>query len=274
MVVSGKLNIVVALPCEARVLLDEYRLSRLENTASWAVYANKDRSIHLIVSGIGKVNAAAAVGYLYGFSGASGHTCFLNLGIAGSFQEKIGEFFLVHKITDVATRGVFFPMAQFCQAFSSGELLTVDAPQAEYPIQELVDMEGSGFFQAATSLVTQEQIQAVKIVSDNSDSGTAGINPVLVISLFKNQLDKIRVVIRKLLELSANEFTASLKPDYFANFIERWHFTVYQQHQLRESLRRWQVLYPHANPFVDCQHEKSADSILIRLDHHFLKFYN
>ena len=63
------INIVTALPAEARPLRDHFKLcDKLQNTA-FALYRNADTA--LIVAGPGKVAAAAATAVLAGITPAS-----------------------------------------------------------------------------------------------------------------------------------------------------------------------------------------------------------
>ena len=55
-------TIQVALPCEARPIIDHYRLKR-QDSSVFAKYQNADASLALIVSGVGKLNAATALAY-------------------------------------------------------------------------------------------------------------------------------------------------------------------------------------------------------------------
>lgn len=259
---KAKLNIIVALPCEARLLLDIYHLSLIENSSNLQLFSNKDRSIHLIVSGIGKVFTAAAVGYLHALTGANAHTCYLNIGIAGGLQKSIGSIYLVHKIIDAANNKIFYPTPILPGFLSHSAMMTVDQIQSQYPQQQLLDMEASGFFSAATCFVTQEQVQILKIISDNSPESMQNIRPATVISLFEKQQENIQRVVDYLLNLSACEFDQQLNLIHFQEFLGRWHFTNYQQHELRELLRRWQVNKPEINPLTLCQLEGNAQSVL------------
>lgn len=267
----AKLNIVVALACEARILLDAYQLSRIETAVSFPIYVNKDRSIHLIISGIGKVNAAAAVGYIHGFTSSETAICYLNIGIAGGIQQTMGDIFLAHKIIDLATGKVFYPTIFSRPHISSIEISSVDK-LSDYPLNGLIDMEASGFFQAATSFITQEQLQVLKIVSDNSIESIEAIRPALVMELFSMRLPEIQQVIDYLLNLSTTESAQQLELIHFPDFNANWHFTNYQQHQLRELLRRWQVFYPQINPLVHCQNHKNSQAVLRALDQHLLNY--
>ena len=55
------LNFVVALPCEARPIISHFGLQALDSPAGFRLY-NRER-MRLIVSGAGKIPAAAATAY-------------------------------------------------------------------------------------------------------------------------------------------------------------------------------------------------------------------
>ncbi len=267
---KAKLNIIVALPCEARLLLDIYHLSLIENPSNFQVFSNKDRSIHLIVSGIGKVCTAAAVGYLHAWTGANAHTCYLNIGIAGGFQLSIGSIYLVHKIIDATNNKTFYPTPILPGFLSHIAIMTVEQIQAQYLQQHLLDMEASGFFSTATCFVTQEQVQILKIISDNSPESIQNIHPAMVISLFEKQKESVQRVVDYLLNLSAFEFDQQLNLIHLQEFLGRWHFTNYQQYELRELLRRWQVNKPEINPLTLCQLEGNSKNVLGFLNNQLL----
>src|SRR5690348_6346061 len=93
------LNIVVALHSEAKPLIEYYYLKKIcSETLPFPVFSNKDRSIHLVVSGIGKIKTAAATTFLHCLTGNKSFSCFLNIGISGSSQYPIGALILAAKI--------------------------------------------------------------------------------------------------------------------------------------------------------------------------------
>jgi adenosylhomocysteine nucleosidase len=264
---SPKLNIVVALPCEARLFLDHYRLTRLENSSTYPIYANAERSMHLIVSGIGKIKSAAALSYLHALTGTQSHTCYLNAGIAGAKEHLIGECFVAHKITDFSSGKVHYPLPALIGIIDSLPVLTVDRPTAEYPSTELIEMEAAGFHQAALQFVTQEQVQTLKIISDNANNPMLKITPAQVITLFEKNFPVIAKLVDYLLDLSAKESMQFPALDYFKDFNQHFHFTNYQRHQLRELLRRWQINYPRENPLIECISAKTAGMAIMHLSH-------
>lgn len=259
---TSHLNIVVALPCEARWFLDRYRLSRLENASTYAMYANSARNIYLIVSGVGKIRSAAALSYLHTQSGAGPHTCYLNAGIAGSQSAALGCLFLAHKIIDNSSGLAFYPWPMLTDQFLSSPLLTVDKPQLTYPQAMLVEMEAFGFHQAALNLVTQEQVQTLKIISDNNERGLNQLNSQLVQELFHLNAQSLEKIVDYLLNLSAAEYQQHKPVAYYADFLAQFHFTQYQRHQLHELLRRWQINFPNKNPLTFCQATQQAQTVL------------
>jgi len=237
---SARLNIVVALPCEARPLINFYKLQQQH---AWPVFCDPDKKIYLAVSGPGKVKAACATTLLANTPHSHPTACFLNLGIAGADQHAIGEIFCIHKITDNDTQQSWYPTLRHNTPLASEALITVAKAKLNYRPNSLIDMEAAGFFQAAHLFVSQEHNQLLKIVSDNTYSADIKIKPKAVEQLINAQMNTIDMVVNDLLQLSREESKRQLHLIDFAWITERWHFSQYQQYQLKELLRRWQVIY-------------------------------
>ncbi|NNE92157.1 MAG: hypothetical protein HKN23_10960 [Verrucomicrobiales bacterium] len=166
---------VIALKPEADAVIDRFGLKRIRNEqAGFPIWHSEETGHWLVLSGIGKANAAAATAWLQAVSGEPDEAVlWLNFGIAGHRNREIGSLIRAHKITDSATGKSWFPPAVWDRKhdIESGELLTVDLPTADYPELELVDMEASGFLGTATRFETAERVQVLKIVSDNVSGG-------------------------------------------------------------------------------------------------------
>ena len=89
------LNICVALPAEAKVLVHHYQLQRTHPQHRCPLYEHKN--IRLIISGVGRLNMARAMGFLDA-QGIESHHTFLNVGIAGGAQEQHQQMYLIHCI--------------------------------------------------------------------------------------------------------------------------------------------------------------------------------
>lgn len=242
------LNIVTALDCEAHALIAHFKLVKIAVPNQFNVYCNAQGSIYLIVSGMGRVNAAAATAFLYAHSGAQPQTCFLNIGIAGHRDFDLAEIFLIHKVTDMSCRKSWYPFLPKKTALNTADLQTVDTVMDGYPEQALQDMEGSAFFQAASCFVDHEQVSLLKIISDNQQQDTQAINKAKVKLWFEHNISQIDAIVMAFLNRSQQESVVAARPD-LTEYLEKWHFTHYQQHQLREYLRRWQVLSDE--PFIE-----------------------
>ena len=162
--------IVTALNSEARPLIDHFELKKNPDSKRLDLFEND--KIKLIVSGIGKIRSATAVSYLLtkniGF-----HSVVVNIGISGSINKKrpIGELCYIHKIVDHATGREFFPENFLVHDFPEASVETFDKPvegnENESIAVDLVDMEASGFYQAASMFVETQCIYCLKIVSDH-----------------------------------------------------------------------------------------------------------
>lgn len=260
---AGKLNIVVAFPAEARFFLNKYNLNLVKNSSKFAIYQNREKNIHLIVSGLGKIKSAAAVGYLHAFSGAFAETVYLNAGIAGAMNADIGAVFLANKIVDSALGKTFYPFMPVWDHPKSSKIITLDQPSTTYFEDGLIEMEAAGFHWAALNMVTLEQIQTLKIVSDNKSYPEPNIESAKILDLFKQNESAINRLIAWMLELSNRESQFYVQHlGYYDELLKNYHFSQYQRYQLQEYLRRWQIIFPEASPLPLIKNAKNSEAIM------------
>ncbi|WP_455199714.1 5'-methylthioadenosine/S-adenosylhomocysteine nucleosidase family protein, partial [Kaarinaea lacus] len=105
------LNFVVALSEEARPIIQQFRLKRLHDVNAFPVYGSE--KVRLIVSGMGKLAAATATGYLAGIDSAGKATAWINVGVAGSKNLPVGQAILAHQIIDAENQQKFYPTIYF-----------------------------------------------------------------------------------------------------------------------------------------------------------------
>lgn len=261
------INIIVALPAEARPLIAHYKLRNKQNSAAFPLYRSTDMA--LIVSGPGKVSAAAATAVLAGSCDKNDHAAWLNIGIAGHACHATGKGLIAHRITDSATGNSWYPPQTLDLSAPTDSLITVDQPENDYPENVLYDMEASGFYPVACRFSTSELVQCYKIVSDNRECSTRTVTAKLCEQLVDGNLDKIDQLVIALGEL-AQEYTAWHTPHAVLEQIAgQWHFTVSQQHQLAQLVRRWQVLAPDQQlQFSQLGTRKKAAEVLHCLEKH------
>ena len=64
-ITKNSIRLVVALKEEAQVILDHYKLKLVNENTIYPIYKNEEETHWLIISGIGRNNAAASTAYLY-----------------------------------------------------------------------------------------------------------------------------------------------------------------------------------------------------------------
>jgi len=269
------INIVVALPAEARPLIKHFNLQRKQELAAYPVY-QKD-AITLIITGVGKIPAATAISFLYEALGSHREMAWLNVGVAGHRSHEVGKGFLVPCITDVADGKNYYPPTALPFTTPRESLISVETPQEHYPETKLVDMEASGFYKSAACFSTGELVQCYKIVSDNDLSPAVKISGALVESLINGQLKTIRQIALTMDQYSNHIQTLRKAPQEMGIFEQHWRFTVSEHHQLRQLLRRWQVLSPGrpvwSHEFQALPTAKDVlDSLRIRVDSRPIQF--
>ncbi len=263
---SPKLLCVCALQAEAQPLIAYYRLKAAGVNDSIAggtvgyrdggfrLYQN-DRMV-LVVSGIGKINAAAATAHALAQMPAG--SIALNIGIAGS-DNQLGEIFVAHCIrTDERS---FYPPMTFNSELPGITVHSVEKPCIQYQNNTAFDMEASAFVSIARRYVVAELVHSLKIISDNSDhpliDASGEINSWFdkntIATLVESRISQIVNFIDELFliasELPAASLSATMDSNESVNsdtclyeLIETMHFTNSQSKQLQEILNRFRVL--------------------------------
>ena len=256
------LCLVIALLAEARPLISHARLKKIDGHP-YRLYEGEQ--LRLIVSGIGKVAAGSAVAYQQALL-EEPIAAWLNVGVAGHHSEELGSALLAYKVIDEATDKTFYPTFSSPPPCDTTQLITVDQVQGGYPDHSGVDMEASGFCATAQRFTSSELVHCLKVVSDNPQSTVSSLDEKKISRLIEEQLDLVDEFTTPLQDLSAELASLRADPPYFAELLERWQFTVTQQHQLRDLLIRWQTLTP-ANPIPvdDLQNLKHRADVLVQL---------
>lgn len=252
-------GIAVALPCEAKPLIAYYQLKKDQAAHAFQCYRDETGDIFLIVTGIGKVAMAAGVAYLQRYSCFEKNTIYVNVGIGGSQEFFLGDMVVANKIRDVATQRCFYPNIALLKKQIFGQVDTHDTPQFQYPLQGVVDMEASAFFQTASLFSYQDLVHVVKIVSDTTLSEHQSISSNDVVKSVEKSIEKIDALIQELghvLQKSENFFWDTM------SFRQYGHFSVYQQHELRKILRRWRIVLSKKNPIECCEKARHPNDVL------------
>ena len=196
----------------------------------------------LIISGVGKLAMAGAVGYGLGlFPNHRRWPLLINLGIAGHRDYPLGALCLAHKITDSESGRCFFPQLPFATSCPTLPLTTHARPRVDYADDCLYDMEAAGFYEMAVKFSSSELIHVVKVVSDNAENAIANINEALVESWMGERLAAIEQLLIELNRLRQMMPVVEDSPLY-RQIAGQFHFSVTSDLRLKALLQRWELV--------------------------------
>ena len=155
--------------------------------------------LEIVLTGIGKVNAAFAVGrtFHHGLTRQDlSSDVIINIGTCGS--KDLHGLFIVNKITDDATGRDYYPDILRVEGLNEASLITVDEVKTDPEPGYLYDMEGSAIYQAGSKLISPDRIIFLKMVSDNGDVG--GVTEESVNELVESFLPEIEALIKSINE--------------------------------------------------------------------------
>jgi len=160
--------ILTALRPEADGLIKQYQLKKVKDKP-FEVFSSE--KMKLVVSGVGKINAAAATSYILSDSDINYNheDFFLNFGICGTLKKEltVGEMFLCNKVLDYETKECFFSYILLEYDLEEETIQSIDHLHQKFDFLEaLVDMEASSAFKISSKFLNTHQIYVVKIVSD------------------------------------------------------------------------------------------------------------
>ncbi len=230
--------IFVALPCEARPLVQAWKLKKNSPQQPFTIYANDERVV--VISGIGKLAMAAAVAYTMCLYPDALNPVLLNFGIAGHQFFPVGSLYLADKITDLENTKNYYPQLTFGDDFFTNSLTTVSKPQINYEGDSLFDMEAAAFYEIATKFNTNELVHCLKIVSDNSEVSLANISEETVIAWITNKIDEIDSLIYQLLKI--RDLLPKINTDFYEQMIQLVHFSEASAVKLKQLMQRWQIV--------------------------------
>jgi adenosylhomocysteine nucleosidase len=227
-----------ALSCEARPLIEHFRLKKDLSSHPFELYGN-DR-ICLTVTGLGKCAMAAGIAYAQARAGLPDNPIMLNIGIAGHADHGLGRAFLVGRIIDADTSKKYYPPLSFLPPCAIETIRTASRPQLDYTQPHLYDMEASAFYETAVRFTTGELIQCLKVVSDNRQTPADQIQPKRAAEWIAAQLPVLEALLAELERL--REAISSAEPDHLRCLSDRIRFTASERQQLRQQLLRWDCL--------------------------------
>lgn len=228
----------IALPCEAKPLINYFKLKKELSLTAFSLYRNAD--ITLTVTGVGKSAMAAGVAYTLALFPTAYPPVMLNIGIAGHCDQPLGTLFVIDKIRDQDTGRQYYPQLVATPPCLTQLLTTVSKVSSDYPEDSLYDMEATAFYETATRFSSSELIHCVKIISDNQDNHSTEIKPAQVSEWIIEKLPLIQQYKQQLNQLVVSDSPAHIQ--HYEKIISQWRFTNQEKIQLKSLLNKLNIL--------------------------------
>jgi adenosylhomocysteine nucleosidase len=221
---------VSALHCEAKPVIDFYRLKKSHDDNAFDLYRGDNMAC--IISGSGKVASSAACAWIAARYQDEASIAWINLGTAGAAQHDLGRLFSLHQIIDADDGHRYYPAPAIKGELEGSACMTLSKPSEDYREDCLFDMEASGFMYASLRFSSAELIKSFKIVSDNRREST-GKNRQAVSDLVHRHINLIDQQASALTALNAEMAGLSPGLEHWQQLTTMAHFSQTQKSRLR-----------------------------------------
>ena len=242
------LHFVVALHSEAAPIIEFYKLKSIHNTLP-QLYRNEN--VCLVVTGVGGLACASAVGYVAGLLKSDKLSVWINIGIAGHQQFSRGSMCLVRKVTEVATGKAIFPSLPFSAMIPKADCFYVDRAEMQFNENGLYEMESFAFFKSAWRFCTIDFVHSVKVISDNRVETADQITHSIISNIVGSQLEVVdQNLVAPLCRIVQNLRSETGQLDT-GIYIDKWHFSETNRLRLSRVLREFSVLNDSQLPSIE-----------------------
>ena len=221
---------VCALHCEAKPVIDFYRLKKSHDDNAFDLYRGDNMAC--IISGIGKLASAAASAWIAARYEDAPSIAWINLGIAGAASCELGSIFALNQVTDADTGQRYYPAPGADSRLPGYACLTLGPPSEDYRENQLYDMEASGFMHSTLRFSSAELTQSIKIVSDNQQHKTGKDRP-RISALIHRHIELIDQQANSLLALNQEIATLEIPAECWQQLTAMAHFSQTQKNRLR-----------------------------------------
>ena len=257
---------MIALEPEAKPLIDLFDLHPLSNNLNFPVYINPKSGHALVISGIGSSKAAAAATYLKMLFNVQRYVAWINIGIAGFYEEPIGQLFQAIKVYDTARKTSYFPGFRLSKIVKCQTLHTVAQPETKYSEAVLFDMEASGFCEIASMFSCNELVFVLKIVSDTPKSPVSLVSREAITQLIYQNKNKLREIISRIEKLVNDEKKRLHVPEEVYQYFERYHFTQSNRYRFLQAYKKWKSAFPDGKLARTLAAGNSASELISNLE--------
>ena len=231
------IHIIIATISEAKPFITFYKLKKKNRIKEFDIYENPRKNLSLTITGIGKLSTAIAMAYTFVEYEKKRNQIWLNFGLAGTKNLKIGELAVVNKVEDESSKFKFYPY--FFRDFKLNRIqcITYEKPNFVYN-KSLSDMEASGFFFSANKFTSKELIFCLKIISDNSKEKLDFNNREEVFNLIYKKITQIDKFIKQILEIEIEDFFNFKLEKQIKKITSRYKFSFSQEIKLKKILHK------------------------------------
>jgi adenosylhomocysteine nucleosidase len=260
---------VSALHCEAKPVIDLYRLKKSHEDNAFDLY--RGDGMACIISGTGKIASSAACAWIAARYRDEPSIAWINLGIAGAAVHDLGRVFSLNQVIDADDGNRYYPAPACAVDLEGSACMTLSQPSEDYREDCLFDMEASGFMYASLRFSSAELIKSLKIVSDNRNE-KVGMNRQRVSDLVHQNIDSIDRQASALMAL--NDEIAGLSPalEHWQQLTTMVHFSQTQKNRLRVLWRYLMNRDFEAMALLQQLQGLTAAAIIKNLEHH--SYYN
>ena len=154
---NGCICWVIALASEAKSLIKDFKMYLMPGDTLFPIYKNKNENEWLVITGVGQLNVASGVSYLYSLCPYSKTSFWINFGIAGAGKNvgDIGEPFLINELRHHDFKKIYYPFILPNLKLKNAMLKTYNKPQNNYKRSFLFDMEGWVFYNIVQKKITR-----------------------------------------------------------------------------------------------------------------------
>jgi adenosylhomocysteine nucleosidase len=269
---NSPVHLVVAHAMEAKPIIQQLGLMSVNDGGAFRRY--QAQGFSLVVSGMGRINAAAATAYLSAMTlnDSIYDPIWINAGIAGHKTLGLGVTTIIRKVIDHGSKNNYFPLP-IPSSLPSSDLVTVDVPEEEYSQNTAFDMEGSAFFSIATKFSPIEFVQVLKVISDNPEHGIKTLSKGKIENFMNGLAVELESLITELQKIAVQHNCALSMPAAYEEIAQRFSFTVTQTNQLRRACQRFRAaeLEPELDVLATLEFQ-SAKQLLAELNARLARF--
>ena len=240
-----------ALYCEAHMLIQQFQLTKNPKNTWLQEFRNEAAGITLIITGVGEIAAASAVGGVCAAYRPKREDMLLNVGICAHTEESEG-IFLCNKITEQATGKTFYPDMLYRHEFREAAAVTGMQPWSRetdgagpsagglgdlavtFPSGTLYDMEAAAVYQAGACFFGPHQMIFLKVVSDRGAAGA--VSQKQTEQLMEKYRDPVVDYIRQIQVISEKEIGTH---DQEEAMLEQLCADLHCSRAMRDSMRQY-----------------------------------